>query len=373
MASLDEAAVDAAPKTPIKTRPLDEAQRGAWFEGPDVVTALRVYDADQEYMLPPKATFTLGASRSCDVPVPGRDLSALHCAFERKGAKLRVHDQHSTNGMFFGGRRVEVIDLYPGDTFAAAPLTFIAMNDEMRAQRPIIADIVGTGFTPTPDRVLVDAVKLSSHLLLTGETGCDLDRLARAIHAVSLRRSRPLVELAELPTDRLAQREILRRAAQSSLVLRLDMARTPLDPTFCSMAFSPDHHIRVIAIAPTTAAARRLLALEELEHLQHVWIRPLGMRRGDVPELLDRLLAERHVAFRLADLTPQNCEALCSHDWRDNFIGLRLAADRLAAIGRVPGWEAMSWPERSAALGIPKTTIFEWFNRLGLTSPLFTA
>jgi pSer/pThr/pTyr-binding forkhead associated (FHA) protein len=373
MISPDETAADDAPKTPVKTRPLEDAQRDAWFEGPDVVTALRVYDGDLEYALPAKATFTLGASRSCDVPVPGRDLSALHCAFERKGARLRVHDQHSTNGMFFGGRRVEVIDLYPGDTFTAAPVTFLAMNDEMRAQRPFIADIVGTGFTPTPDRVLVDAVKQSNHLLLTGETGCDQDRLARAIHAVSLRRRRPLVELAELPADRGAQREILRRAARSCLLIRLDVIRSPLDPTFCSMAFSPDHHIRAIVIAATQAAARRLLAIDDLDHLQHIWLRPLGMRPGDVPELLDRLLIERQAAFRLADLAPSNREALCSHDWRDNFIGLRLSADRLAAIGRVPGWEAMTWPERSAALGMPKTTIFEWFHGLGLTSPLLAA
>ena len=188
---------NSSPKTPVKTEPLGEGHPEGWFEGPDIVTALRVYDGDREYPLPPKATLTLGASRSCDVAIPGSGLSALHCAFVRKGTRLRVIDQHSTNGMFSGGRRVETIDLYPGDTFIAAPLTLLAMNDEMRAQRLIIADIVGN-FTPTPDRILVDAVKSLHPLLLTGEKGCDLDRLARAIHTVSLRRSRVLVEIAEL-------------------------------------------------------------------------------------------------------------------------------------------------------------------------------
>jgi len=371
--SHDAPPTDAAPKTPVKTKPLGEAQHEAWFEGPDIVTALRIYDRDQEYALPAKSTFTLGASRSCDVPVIGHDLSALHCAFERRGTRLRVHDQHSTNGMFFGGRRVDRIDLYPGDTFTAAPLTFIAMNEEMRAQRPLIADIVGSSFTPIPDRVLVDAVKNSNHLLLTGETGCDLERLARAIHAVSLRRSRPLVEITELPGDRGEQREILKRAARSSLLIRLDAIKTPLDPTFSSMAFSPDDHIRVIVTATTTTVARKLLAIDEMEQLQHIWIRPLAMRPGDVPELLDHLLAERQAGLRLADLSPRNREVLCSHDWRDNFIGLRLAADRLAAIARVQGWEAMNWQERSCALGMAKTTIYDWFGGLGLTSPLFAA
>ena len=42
-------------------------------------------------------------------------------------------------------------------------------------------------------------------------------------------------------------------------------------------------------------------------------------------------------------------------------------------MSRVSGWEAMNWQERSAALGAPKTTLFEWFSALGLTSPLFAA
>lgn len=373
MANRDESPADAGPKTPVKTEPLGDEQREAWFEGPDIVTALRVYDGNREYPLPPKTTFTLGASRSCDLALPGSGLSALHCAFVRKGTRLRVIDQHSTNGMYSGERRVETLDLHPGDTFTAAPVTFIAMSDELRAQRPIIADLVGTRFTPTPDRVLVDAVKSAHHLLLTGETGCDLDRLARAIHAVSLRRSRAIVEIAELPTDRGQQREILRHAARSTLVIDLDELDAPVDPTFGSMAFSPDYHIRVIALAATPTVARKLLALEEMERLQPIFIRPLAMRPGDVPDLLDGMLAERQAPFRLDDLAPANRDALCSHDWRDNFIGLRIAADRLTAISRVRGWEAMNWQERGAALETPKTTLFEWFNGMGLMSPLFAA
>jgi len=371
MSDPDAPTTNPAPKTPAETEPLGDELREVWYEGPDVVTALRIYDGDREYPLPQKTISTLGASRSCDVSVPGGGLSALHCAFVRKGTRLRVLDQHSTNGLYHGGRRVDLIDLYPGDLFTAAPLTFLAMNDEMRVQRHVIADIVGTRYTPTPDRVLVDAVKSSQHILFTGEPGCDLDRLARAIHAVSLRRSRPLVELAVLPEDRGLQREILRRAARSSLLIDLEATRTPLDPTFCTMAFSPDHHIRVLVIAATPSVARRLLSLDEMERLQHIWIRPIAMRPGDVPELLDRLLAERAAPFRLTDLTSRNRDALCSHDWRDNWNGLRLAADRLTAITRVSAWETMNWQERSVALGIPKTTAYEWFNGLGLTSPLF--
>lgn len=374
MTSSDEP-VDAytGPKTPARTRPLDETQRDAWFDGPDVVTALRIYDGDVEHELPREPMVTLGASRRCDVHVPDRGLSAVHCLLERKGGRLRVHDQHSTNGVFFGGRRVETCNVYPGDTFTLAPVTFVAMNEEMRAHRPIIAEVVGTGFSPSPDRVLVDAVKCAQPLLLTAEAGCDTDRLARAIHAVSLRRSRPLVEISEVPEDRARQREILQRAARSSLVIDLYRIEAPLDPAFCSMVFSRDHHVRVIVLAPSRDTARRLLAIEAPEHMQHIWIRPLGMRPGDIPDLLDRMLAERASPRRLSDLTPHNRDAMCAWEWRDNLAGLRAAADRLAAIARVPGWNGLDWRERAAATSIPKSTLHDWFTTLHLTSPLFAS
>jgi hypothetical protein len=372
MTSSDEPAdAHAGPRTPARTAPLDETQRDAWFEGPDVVTALRIHDGDLEYELPRKAAVTLGASRRCDVHVPDRGLSALHCLFERKGGRFRVHDQHSTNGMFFGGRRVETCDVYPGDTFTPAPVTFLAMNEEMRAQRPIIAEIVGTGFSLSPDQVLVEAVKYAHPLLLTAEPGCDTDRLARAIHAVSLRRTRPLVEIFEVPADRSQQREILKRAARSSLVIDLYRIEAPLDPAFCSMVFSRDHHVRVIALAPSTETARRLLGIQHPERMQHIWVRPLGLRPGDIPDLLDRMLAERASPRRITDLTPRNRDALCAWEWRDNLAGLRVAADRLAAIARVPGWDGLDWRQRAAATSVPKSTLHDWFTTRRLTSPLF--
>ena len=91
---------------------------------------------------------------------------------------------------------------------------------------------------------------MTSAILFTGEAGCDLDRLARAIHSVSLRRSLPLVHLAELPVERSTQLDILRRAARSTLVIDLyaiekksseDLALAPNDiidvPTSAGKSF----------------------------------------------------------------------------------------------------------------------------------------
>jgi len=358
-------------ETPARTRPLDESQRGAWFDGPDPVTALRVYDGDVEYELPRHPMITLGASRRCDVHIPDLGLSALHCLLERKASQLRVHDQQTTNGTYFGGRRIGAVELFPGDSFTAAHVTLLALNDEMRAQRPIIADIVGADAAPSPDQILVDAVKHARGFLLTGAPGCDTDRLARAIHAVSLRRTQPLVEIDEVPNDRAGQREILRRAARSTLVLDLSRVGAPLDPALCSMLFSRDHHIRVIVLAPAVGAAQRRGPSRYLEQLQHLWVRPLAMRRADILGLLDRMLAERSSPRRIAELVPRNLQALLSWEWRDNFVGLRTAADRLATIARVPDWDGLDWRERAATTGIPKSTLYDWFHMLGLSSPLF--
>ena len=214
-------------------------------------------------------------------------------------------------------------------------------------------------------------MKSANHVLITGEAGCDLDRLTRAIHAVSLRRARELVAISELPGERAKQREILSRAKRSTLVIDLGAIEAPLDPAFCSMVFSPDYHVRVIALASATNTARKLIPLEHLEQLQHLWVRPLALRPGDISALLDRILEERGAAFRLGDLTRANRDALCAHEWRDNFNGLRLAAERLVEISRVNGWEDMDWREKSAALGMAKTTLYDWFTGVGLTLPLF--
>jgi hypothetical protein len=176
-----------------------------------------------------------------------------------------------------------------------------------------------------------------------------------------------------VPEDRSRQRAILKRAARSSLLIDLYQVEAPLDPAFCSMAFSRDHHVRPIVLAPSRDAARRLLPMEDPEHMQHIWLRPLGMRPGDIPDLLDRMLAERASPRRITDLTPRNRDALCTWEWRDNLAGLRAAADRLAAIARVPDWDGLDWRQRAVATSIPKSTLHDWFTSLHLTFPLFAS
>jgi hypothetical protein len=360
------------PITPVRTPPLDDAQREARYDGPDAIIALREYDADREYELSLDInSYRLGGSRSCEVYVPGRGLSAVHCLLERRGTRFLLHDQRSTHGTSREGRKIDVADLYPGDCFTATPVTFVALNREMRMQRPLLVELLGTDFAPwSPDKLMIEAAKGLGNLLITGEAGCEQGRLAHAIHAMSLRRARSPVECAKPPADRASQVALLRRAGKSTLMLTLDDKTRPLDPTFCSMLFSPGYHVRVIVLAPTSGTARRVLPDENVDQMQHVWIRPIGVRADELPEILDRLLVERDAPIRLAALTSKNREALLAHAWRGNWEELRTAADRLTAIARISSWDLMDWRERAAAIGLAKSTLYDWYKALKLTKPL---
>jgi transcriptional regulator of acetoin/glycerol metabolism len=67
-------------------------------------------------------------------------------------------------------------------------------------------------------------------------------------------------------------------------------------------------------------------------------------------------------------LTPANQAALQAYSWPDNFIDLRLAADRIVAIAREG-----SVNKASKALGVSTSTLHYWFTQVGLTQPLVAA
>jgi hypothetical protein len=351
-------------ETPARTAPLVEAQRGAWFEGADPVTALHVYDGALEFECPGGAQqLTIGASGKCTISLPG--LSAKHCLLEHRGDRLRLLDMHSTHGMYYQDRRVQDITVVPGDTFTLPPFTFLVLNDEMRKHRPTIVDIVGTGSAPSPDKLLIEAVRGSSNLIVTGEANSDLDQLAATIHAVSLRRKQNIVEISEVPDDRAKQRALVESAARSTLVIFVAIGQGRLDPTFCSMVRSPTYHVRVIVLAPSIDVARDTLGRDAVDQMQHVWVRPLLLRSTEIDRLLDRAF-ERHSTLRVANLTPANLAALRAHDWPDNLAGLRRMAAMILAHAAHHGLRPAA-----KSLGMAASTLHSQLVRVGLSFPLF--
>lgn len=370
---LDRARAHSTPATP----PIDETSEAAWYEGEDAIVALREYEAEDgtpDLDLPLSTrSYRLGASRSCEIWVPGRGLSAIHCLLERRDKQILVHDEQSVHGTIHDGRKVNAVYLVPGDRFTARPMTFLALNHEMRIQRPLVVELLGFGAAPwSPDRLMIEATKGTSNLLITGETGCEHERLARAIHAMSIVRGRPIVECREIPVDRDEQTALIKQAGKSTMLLPLTAKMLAIDPTFCSQLVAPSYHVRVVALAPTRAVARRVLPREIVDQMQHIGIRPIRARARELPAIFDRLLAERGAPVRFAQLTEPNRERFVRHHWRGNWTELRQTADRLTSIARISNWPDMPWRERAAAIGVPKSTLVDWCTKLKLSEPLFT-
>lgn len=355
-------------RTPTRTPPPPDDRFVGWDAGPDPTTAICEYEVEGDWELHrDTAEFSIGGSSKCTISIPGRGLSARHCLLERRADKLRLHDLDSSHGTFVRARKLEgSADLSPGDTFTARPMTFVCLNDEMRQHRPTLFEVVGSGAPRSPDWVMVQAATGSGPLLFTGEAGCDLVRLARAVHAISMRRSRPAVEVATVAQERAAQVALVRRASKTSLILPLGDEKTPLDPHFASMLFDASLGVRLVVLASSLGVARGALSDARVELMQHVPVRPIAYRSAEIEKLLDRWFGERAFPLRFAELTPANQAALRTYHWPGNFDELRAVADALMAHVTRGGL-------RSAAqsLGISHPMLQRRFGRVGLKLPFF--
>jgi len=373
----------AVPNGPAKTRTLPEGLQGAYFDGPDVATMLQIYNTDLAFELPRgQRTFTLGSDAKNDIYLRDEFVSRTHCLIERRGAGLRVHDQHTHNGTFFDGRKLDVFDPRPGDTFVVGRVRVLVLNDEMRAGLGVLGDILGSPDEATlrPSDVrspsacdVVVAAKEGANILIAGEPGCDQERLAETIHGMSLRRGRELVRLDAEPADRAAQRAVIDRASRSTLVVTIHPKAPVMDSTFVSLLFDPTYHIRVIVLAPSVVKTRDVLGDAAISTMRQVSLVPLSQRPGSVPRLLDRELEHRGTTLRFSDITARNQAALVAHDWHSqnapkNLAALRIAADRFPAIAVAP-----SLSQAAEQLGVSKSSLHGWFSdQLGLSWPLVT-
>lgn len=357
-----------SPVTPIRTPPPPNDRFLGWDAGPDPIIALCEYDVAGDWELPGDlAELSLGGSSQCTIWIPGRGMSARHCLLERRARKLRLHDLASSYGVFFRGRRLEgFADLSPGDMFTARPMTFVCLNHEMRQHRPTMFEILGSGAVRTPDWVMVESVMGSGPILLTGKAGCDLDRLAHAIHAMSTRRNRKAVEVTTVPPDGDAQVALAEQAFQTSLILPLGPEDAPLDPDFVSRLFDAHGGVRLIALAASSDIARRALTDANVDLMQHIPVRALAYRRGEIHQLMDRRFMERGFHRRADDLTPVNQDALKRYHWPGNFAELRQIAD--AIIARVT---LGSMRRAAASLGVSRQKLTRHLECIGLATPMF--
>lgn len=354
------------PESAHETETLPELRHAPVVTGLDLITELRVIGSAAEFsLLPTQRTFTLGSSEGCDIVLLNRYVSSLHCTLTRRGQRLRVIDQHSHNGTYFGGQRAETFDIGAGDTFSVAGVMLLALNNEMRLARAVFEEVIG-GDRSQPIDELLGRVTKGPHVIMMSEPGCDQSRLARAIHRTSLRSYSRVVELAEFPVERVAQRAILDGARDGMLVLTLKEDMKDPDETFLSMLISADFRVRLCVVTPSLALAVRMIGFDVVARSIHILLRPLRERAGEIAALLDRMFIERRASLRMADLRSANQSALTTHVWPQNMTELREAADRLVALVT---HESIN--KAAAALEIPRSTLQYWAeDRMHLEFPL---
>ncbi len=351
-----------APKT--RTAPVGELPPP--IDGPDLITAIRRYGgATETSLLAGQPSFTLGSSPECNIVLESPYVTSLHAVLERRGQRVRVHDSNSRNGTAYAGRREMTFDIGPGDVFTAGTVQLLVLNEDMRLMRPKLAEALGFDRDAIVDDVLVASVR-GGPLLILGEDREAHAILANAIHAASLRRRMPLVAVPALPESRTEQRRIVDQAAKGSVVLHVSEA--PTDDSFLSLAFSAAYHVRLIVTAPTLEIATQSLGLRYVSRLQQIEVRPLRERLGDIPTLLDRMFLDLRASLRVSDLKPENQRALTRCGWPEGFAELRLAAERIVKLAALGGKAT----QRSAAKAVdmPKTTLLEWLDGLGIALPL---
>jgi transcriptional regulator with AAA-type ATPase domain len=133
------------------------------------------------------------------------------------------------------------------------------------------------------------------------------------------------------------------------------------------MLFSPTFGVRPIVIAHREQDARTALGEGPLQVTQHVQLRPLAYRAGDIPHLLDRMFEARKAsALRVADMKPYNQDALRTYHWPQNFDSLREMADAVVAYAASGGLRGAA-----KAMGRGHSSLSRFFKKCGMVLPLF--
>lgn len=350
-----------------KTKTLPESERDGFYDGPDPITWLHIVGTALFFALPRKRTITVGSSSASDVVVKAPYVSRRHCTLTRLYDGIRIED-HSKNGTWIDHRAASERprEVHPGGTFTAGGVTFVALNDEMRARFSTLSEILDWeddeplarplhGW-PSPSNVIVWGSG-ADPLLVIGPRGCGQQRLVEAIHAISPMRERALVSVDEIPADRGGQKDLLLRAQKATLVVSIGDDIQPIDPAFGSMLFSPSYRVRVLVCAPSFDRAQKALGSQHA-CMRRIELRPLAFRTDQLGRILDHQLEQVGSPLRFEQLTATNRNALMTCEWRRNLDDLQIAAQRLAAIERTG-----SLRKAAVAVGIKHFNVMQkWYS-----------
>ena len=299
----------------------------------DVADRLRVVGTDRAYRLPDAsvATWTLGASRDCDVQIddPTGCVSRRHLQLVREGASWMARDLASTNGVMLDGERRLAFQLTPGAHIGIGGVTLVAESPRLRELAQLMERLLGWSMERRSD---VDAALLAIREMATGRAALalcgpgDLRGVVSRLHAVALGSERPMAWAYAKSTDLNAQtgtlcvvasavsRDYLSLASQMStathrlarrlvfcckdsqeaMLVRAQLGRSTtveIPPLTTRVAEMP----RLISDYATDAAHRLGAASTGFRQYELNWLRDLNMATlGEVEETTLRVVALRN-------------------------------------------------------------------------------
>ena len=337
----------------------------------DPVVALHVVGTEHEIPLAPsRKIFSLGSAKAPDIlhvssrMVKGADygldhVSSLHVLVQRKGNRLRVRDQGSTNGTFLDDRREDEFEIAAGKSFRMGDVTLLALDEMLQQLRPRLQWALGLSANAMVDKAL-EVIATGDAIALVGPADCDQLGLARDIHATSARRQHAFVAVEPPLATRREQTAILEHAAKGSAYL--DVSRFgDLPAYFVSHLFADAYHVRPIVAARDLDAIAKHLGHAHTNKLRIIAMPAIADRRADVPRLLEMLFREAGSKRRIEELGTENVARLMSYTWSGNFEELRRWAPRLAAILDHGGVRAAA-----RALNMSHSTLLDWLDRVGI-------
>lgn len=342
----------------------------------DAVTALRIVGTKLPdiSLLPEKRIFNLGSDDHPDIDVrvssrlaKGDDraaehVSRVHLQIQRKGNRLWIIDQDSTNGTFIKDRREREGFIAAGDMFRVGDdVTLLAMDDQMRLLRPTLRWALGFDAHAYVDAMLA-VVSSGDPLLLVGPPACEQRYLAEQIHATSARRALGFVAIAPPLSDR-DQAGGLASASHGTVFMDLEnFSRVPA--WFVGHLFSDTYQVRPVIAAPTVEVARKHLGDLRMSRLRVITLPAIRERRNDVPGILNSLFRQAPLKSEreIGELGESRIARLKSFDWPDNFDDLRRNAPKILAFIE----SGFNETAAARALGKSRQSLGESLRRIGL-------
>ncbi len=151
----------------------------------------------------------VGRSSVNDITIKDNSISSTHFELRAEEDGFLLRDVGSTNGTMLGGCRVKEVYLSPNATFLAGNSTFKLLPSDEVMEIPLSPDehfqgVIGRSVAMREVFATLEKVAPSELTsLIHGETGTGKERIARAIHDASRRKSKPYVVLdcSAIPKD----------------------------------------------------------------------------------------------------------------------------------------------------------------------------